>query len=351
MMITPLVSKIALAASGVLIIVLAFVVIHSWASASVVAITGTASEREAYWTAVIEREGGQRAYQEFKRDVDSLPPPQQHDNAHVFGGALFSAEGKQGLSVCDSNYSYGCFHEFLGRAIATLGLSSVYELNQGCVETLGPQALSCQHGIGHGIVSALGYDFDALKKALELCAGLPYSDPIGGCYSGVFMEYNMRTMLGTDARSRPVERGDLQYPCDVLATTYKMACAFWSPQWWIDLQRQSGPENIDIAAVGPLCDEFEESDIVRSCYEGLGTLVPIQADFDADTARTLCESASADPARQLYCKSYAANSLFVGVVGKTGDAQAVCAGLNGSSFDYCSAYAHNKANLASQLDI
>jgi hypothetical protein len=326
-------------------------IIHSQAHASPVPLNGPLAERDAYWEKAIRTNGGKEAYMEFGRAVKDLSPQVQHDNAHAFGGALFAIEGEKGLSVCDAQYSYGCFHEFLGRAIATLGLSSVNQLNQDCIDALGKQALSCQHGIGHGIVSALGYDFDALKKALELCAGLPYHDPIGGCYSGVFMEYNMRTMLGTDARSRPVEQGDLHYPCDVLDEAYQRACAFWSPQWWIDLQQQSGPESVDIAAVGRLCDEFGEVDTIRSCYEGLGTLVPLHADFNADTARKLCESASADTTRQLYCKSYAANSLFVGGSGKTGDAQAVCKDLDGPMFDYCSAYARNKANLASQLDI
>jgi hypothetical protein len=305
--------------------------------------------RIAFWKERIDAIGPARAYTEFADDVAPLSANERHENAHTFGAALYESKGVSGLTTCDSRFSYGCFHEFLGRAIAALGLGVVNSLNQDCVDALGPRSLSCQHGIGHGIEAALGYDEAALQHSLDTCHSLPYTDPIGGCYGGVFMEYNMQTMLGDQAVTRPQRPGDPLYPCDILASTYRPACAFWSPQWWIDLQHQSGSDHFDIAAVGALCDSLHELTLVRACYEGLGTIVPGEAAFDAAQTRTLCEASSDDPVRQLYCKSYAANSLAVGGSGQTGDALAVCAGLSESAATFCDAYARNEANIAGEL--
>ncbi len=308
------------------------------------------AELTAYWASRIHAVGGEKAYQEFGAAVAALSPSLQHQNAHSFGGALFEALGVDGLSVCDAQYSYGCYHQFLGSAIATLGLGVVDQLNQACVDHLKSSALSCQHGIGHGIQAFLGYDDAALRKSLAMCAGLPYNDPIGGCYGGVFMEYNMQTMLGDQARIRPAKNGDLLDPCDSLDSAYQRACYFWAPQWWLQLQHQAhGKDVVDTQEVGELCDRSGSGENTRSCYEGLGTNVVQEANFDPARAAAFCEEASTNTLHQVYCKSYAANSLTDGGAGKKVDGAAVCKGLTGTYLTYCEAYASNKANLAAQL--
>lgn len=313
-------------------------------------LSASGAVQTAYWAKRIAAVGGVGAYKEFADAVATLPPSKQHEDAHAFGGALFTVLGVSGLSVCDAQFSYGCYHQFLGSAIASMGLQVVTELNQGCVNALKGSALSCQHGIGHGIEAYLGYDYAALTKSLAMCKDLPYNDPIGGCYGGVFMEYNMRTMLGDDAQIRPVAHDDQLYPCDTLSSPYRIACVFWSPQWWIQLQHTAkGKDFIDMAAVGKLCDTSGGDELIRACYEGLGTVVPPNADFDPAKTAQLCDDATSDPARALYCKSYAANALSGGGAGKVADGTKVCDGLSGAYRDYCMAYARNEANLASQL--
>jgi len=320
---------------------------HAAASAP---LTGDLSVREAYWASLIKKEGPAQAYKDFGAAVAILAPPQQHENAHVFGGALYSAIGLPGLSTCDSNYSFGCFHEFLGRAIASLGLSVVNQLNQDCVTALGPNSLSCQHGIGHGIEAALGYDFPALQKSLSLCESLPHNDPIGGCYGGALMEYNMQTMLGEQGKPRPLTSAGVQYPCDSIDSAFQNACYFWQPQWWAQTLRRQGTTDLDeiYRTIGTYCAAAPAAD-QRSCYEGTGNNLPADANFDGDRARQLCIDVSSDPQDQLYCRALAADSLFVGGAGKKGDALAVCEGLTGSAYSFCASYASNSSNIAKEL--
>jgi len=132
------------------------------------------TEQEQYWRERISTDGGSVAYQEFTKHVAGLSIEEQHTLSHKFGGALFEVEGVSGLPVCDSQFSYGCSHEFLGRAIAKLGLGVVANLNEMCFKALKSKSLSCQHGIGHGIQASLGYTFEDLKKALAVCGGLSH---------------------------------------------------------------------------------------------------------------------------------------------------------------------------------
>jgi hypothetical protein len=324
-------------------VVIAVVALRAPEAAPVPVLLGTTASREAYWEERVKDVGPIMAYREFSDAVAPLSPALRHENAHAFGGALFSASGLAGLVACDAQFSYGCYHEFLGRAIATLGIDVVNELNTACVENLKTSPLSCQHGIGHGIEAYYGYDLGALKKGLALCKSLPFSDPIGGCYGGIFMEYNMQTMLGEQGRTRPVHAGDPHYPCNELEALYQPACAFWSPQWW------RSALGADSAHIGALCDEVGSESLVRNCYEGLGTVAPPEADFDPQKTAALCGASSKSALHQLYCKSYAANAITVGGAGQSGDGTKVCDGLAGDYLDYCIAYAKNQANIAQQL--
>lgn len=306
--------------------------------------------QEDYWKSRIADIGPTPAYEEFALSVATATPESQHDGAHLFGGALFEARGVEGLSTCDARFSYGCFHEFLGRAIAELGLSSVPLLNEKCQSALIASPLSCQHGIGHGVLAALGYDENSIRQALTMCRDLPHNDPIGGCYGGAFMEYNMRTMLGKEGKLRIV-LSNMQEPCDRLPETFKLACTYWQVQWWHQVMKEKGEtEEAIFPAMGKLCDAVPLS-LQKTCYEGMGNITPPAADFDAARSKELCELSSVNLKSQLFCKSFAANSLSLGGAGKVGDGKAICEGLSDAHRTFCESYAKNEANLLNVLDV
>lgn len=311
------------------------------------------AQAEKDWTERIEKLGGKAAYAALADEIEGLSPASQHEMAHAFGAALFAVEDTRGLSVCDGRFSYGCFHEFLGRAISYHGLSVVGKLNQGCIDTLVESPLSCQHGIGHGILASLGYDDDSLEKALDECADLPYNDPIGGCYGGAFMEYNVQTMLGTEAHiRRPNSHKEIFEPCASLPDEYQIACAFWQPQWWHTAILNGAGSVEAFERLGEYCRDMTPTDqLRRTCFEGIGNITPPAADFDAAKAAKLCDATSDNARDRLYCRSLAANSLGGGGAGKKGDGRAVCADLIGEAYNYCTAYARNAANIAEPLQL
>lgn len=299
---------------------------------------------------LIVAHGGTDAYERMAQDSQNLPYAVQHTRAHNFGAALYMESGVDGLSVCDARFSFGCFHEFLGRAIADLGIESVNELNQRCRDALGTQSLSCQHGIGHGVLAFFGYEKEHLDQALDICKNMPFNDPIGGCYGGVFMEYNVRTMWGEEALPREYT-GDPHAPCSSYDTEFQTACYYWLPQWWRMnvAQATSSPVSAkEYALMGAICKDIADPNIRLHCYEGIGNVTGQDAGFSADTSIQLCAGMNGE-GPQLLCRSVAANHLGIDVDTATGEA--VCMGLTGSAFTYCIAHAHNKLNILNRTEL
>lgn len=231
------------------------------------------TEDHAFWRERIREVGSKNAYEEFAASVAGVSRGWQHEQAHTFGGALYQEVGTEGLATCDSRFDYGCFHEFLGRAIAELGIASVAELNATCIRMLGKDSGFCQHGLGHGIQSYFGYSDEHFFEAIEVCSDLPQNDPIGGCIGGIFMEYNLRSMLADDRIIR--ESADPHYPCNELEQTYVPACYFWQPQWWYEevIQEEEQAEVI-FAELGNRCDAVMLGKAMKEiCFSGIGNIV------------------------------------------------------------------------------
>lgn len=244
------------------------------------------------WQERINEVGGAAAFEELTSSIAGLAQGAQHEHAHVFGGALYLAEGVSGLAVCDERFDYGCFHEFLGRAITEQGIPIVYELNESCIETLGEDAHFCHHGLGHGVQAHFGYRDSDLDKALEACDGLRENDPIGGCNGGVFMEYNLRTMLGSEGTVRTSETPFA--PCDRLESKYLQACYFWQPQWWLNsVAKQISDSEKQFAYVGSLCTDMAQQnrDLEKQCFRGIGNILRV---WDGGRLTQMCDVVSAD---------------------------------------------------------
>jgi len=260
---------------------------------------------EEYWRSQIGARGAKNAYDDITLFINSndFSKPKAHELIHVFGGALYESEGTKGLSLCRIDFSYGCFHEFLGRAIAGHGLAVVGDLNRVCIDTLGGDAHFCQHGVGHGIQTYFGYKEGDLLEALKVCESLPENDPIGGCRGGIFMEYNFRTMLGAEAHPRISD--DIFSPCSNLYGNDQLACHYWLPDWWSrDLQeKDNDPEDI-LRQMGANCKSMSNGSggLLETCFMGIGNIaVTISEKFNIGVSE-LCTFASAESGLAEKCK-------------------------------------------------
>ena len=286
---------------------------------------------EPYWTNRIHEIGGTRAYQEFVDSVSHMSASNQHGLAHAFGGALYHAVGLAGITVCDSRFSYGCYHQFVGDAIATEGLGVIDQVNALCSTNM---ATGCKHGVGHGILGYLGYTPTDLKKAVAECSAVGTSGSLQGCLGGVFMEYNMRTLASSDARE---DTSDLYAPCDSYSGVAAQSCYLYQPQWW--WVEHFGPSTSTVPEsfrrMGKLCDQLS-SNLRPVCYEGIGLMVPPNAAYTIDQSIALCALYSgADNAR---CVDGAV-IVFEGTE-HDNEAMSMCRSLKNEGVDTCMRYAH-----------
>lgn len=236
------------------------------------------NEIDPFWESVIEREGAINAYKFFEEAYSDYDSREQHSYAHVFGEALYNKVGIQGISVCDSNYSFGCYHAFFGTALVDEGLSIVTDLDQACIEAHGEKGLGCQHGIGHGIIAELGRE--NINQSLEVCSTLNWQGPIGGCTSGVFMEFNLNTM--NELGPRKLDENGLYYPCEHVPSRFTEACYFEQPAWWVVANRS------DYEKVGKYCSAIENDANRIACFQGTGNIISGVNLFDVPKISSSC---------------------------------------------------------------
>ncbi len=298
--------------------------------------------------ALIKARGGEKTYHAFGVVYAGQTVSVRHQAAHSMGEALFAARGAEGVTVCDDSFSYGCYHGFFGRAIATDGLAVIPTVHEICKRTLGPKASSCQHGVGHGLVVHFGYERENLDEALPSCDVLDDTRPAEGCYGGAYMEYNLRTMHTGESVIRKPPEGNMYDPCDTVASRFAGACYFWQPQWWFTFYKHQGMTTDSISSrIGELCRELPLGESRSKCISGFGNDIAQRVAYDPPTIIRQCVLVASSIREQLTCRALAASSLYSQPQHRA-RAEEICDGLVGDSFAVCRAYSQGSlVNLQS----
>lgn len=296
---------------------------------------------QSLWDRKIADCGATEAYGLFKEYVSSLDFQQQHELAHSFGAALYARSGVEGIAVCDDRYSYGCFHEVAGQYLPRNGMGSLPTLTDICAKKDAPRAINCMHGVGHGILASLGYERSEMDSSLEACA--TSGNLSKGCFGGVFMEYNVQSMLGTDAHLREAS-AQVNEPCDTVPAEAQDVCYFWQPQWWQQILIGQGEElERRFVEIGKRCEALRDEENKRACFEGTGPIAAAAVRFDPLSAAALCDAAGSVPQQRLYCRAYVAGALYT-ADGDDSRAKVACAGLPHDLIVTCERYSKARTN-------
>jgi len=285
------------------------------------------------WSQAIKTDGADKAYKDFQASVASLDQGTQHADAHSFGAALYSAKGIDAFPLCRDIFQYGCAHGFIATALQTEGMQVVAHFADVCRAQGYPGM--CLHGIGHGLVSYLGYDDAALQKAVSACRDIAHDTSTAGCIGGSVMEFGQKTMaIQKDSRVMTPENS--YEPCLSLAPDAKSACYFWNAGWWytrLNYIESLTPEAA-VKKMGQLCASQKETEYIGECFAGLGDIVAMASNYKGAEAVRMCDSASRDPSERLYCKAYAAD-IFLGDARTRPDAFIVCNSLPSDEKNRC----------------
>lgn len=288
---------------------------------------GDFAEERTRWEKGMDEVGADNTYTEFKDEFAKKTYGVQHSASHIFGELLYDKLGIEGVSVCDSSFAFGCYHAFFGKAVAVEGIEVLPRFHQACIGKYGDLSLPCRHGIGHGIITFVGED--SLFDALELCASLS-DEPLGGCTSGVFMEYNFRTMsdpTGAAALTRPLGNSDPYEPCKSLASEFKQSCFFEIPQWWESVFAG------DYEKIGQMCGQVVGEKERSACFMGAGNYIAPFSGHDVEKTIELCNKMPSKEAVTLCTE--AASWIFLGSEGRKVDAYRLCESLGGEAVNDC----------------
>lgn len=277
---------------------------------------------------LIATEGPAKAYSDFKRINEDAPIDDKHINAHLFGELLYEQQLPDGISICDSSFSLGCYHGYMGAMVETEGLTVLSSLDAACQHTKNDW-LGCYHGIGHGLVSYLGRS--RLIEALELCNTLAWQPILRGCGSGVFMEYNFGTIHDPPAAASTSVRAfdaDIPYaPCATLPDTYQQSCYFEAPDWWRFVLRGN------FVKIANLCSGVSNPLYQKNCFLGTGSAAAQYVHSDIAASTSICDLMPT-PSNQALCRAGA----FIIILGSSGDfasSISICESLQPEATELC----------------
>jgi len=266
--------------------------------------------------AVLHASGLGAALDSLERQAarDSLVLRNGHQLAHALGReALASSGGDPAiLGQCRPVFASGCYHGVVEALLQLRGRVDMAELQRMCAAAGGTGARGpvheCIHGLGHGVLGALGLDLDATLRDCDALAGPTF---VVACREGAFMEAITTALGGQDhhhAHTHGSQRGhqggalsidpaDPYSPCDRYGDPYGESC--WLFQGFVILRK------VDFDAVGALrlCDAAPAGRAAR-CYESIGH--QLAGLFQRSDAWVIEQCAKGDAGRAPMCAAGAA---------------------------------------------
>jgi hypothetical protein len=276
--------------------VLAVISGSAWAATSFFAQTSMPNDTNAYtdsmesWRNRFANEPVAEAYAAFVEEASSMNYDDAHFVSHVIGEIVFERMGEDGLSVCTADFGFGCYHGLSGAALSAQGLSALSALADACERgrSVGFRP-GCMHGLGHGILAYLGSE--KIEKALRACEPLQKGDTVGGCFGGVFMEYNLNTMQSaTGVSMRPLIEDEKFEQCESVALSgAEAACYYEIPQWWdASFQERGLDTGTAYQKMGEWCESVSDPAQREICFQGIGNMVGPRSGYDPSGMEALC---------------------------------------------------------------
>jgi hypothetical protein len=268
---------------------------------------------------VLARSGLRAALDSLERQAaaDSLVLRSGHQLAHALGREAVTRSGGDPavLGQCRPVFASGCYHGVVEALLKLRGRVDMAEL-QGMCEAAASEGArgpvhECVHGLGHGVLGAVGLDLD---ETLRHCDALAGPDFVVACREGAFMEgittalarqgdhpahaHGSHEAAGGGALS--IDPVDPYSPCDRYGDPYGESC--WLFQGFVILRR----EDFDAASALRLCDVAPGGRVDR-CYESVGH--QLAGLFQRSDAWVVEQCGKGDSGRAARCAAGAALAL------------------------------------------
>lgn len=235
-----------------------------------------------FFTSLAEKKGAEYAFEVLK--IAEVPPnTDMHLLGHVVGDVLYKQKGLEGITICTNDFRNACSHSIVVGLLLEKGESALPEIAQACRRAPGGGGAytMCYHGLGHGILSYVGYD---LPKSVGLCkktgTAAYHQDEYIQCVGGTIMEIisggGHNQELWAKKRVEYLRPDDPLYPCaaSFMPDEAKAMCYnYLTPYLWVAAGGNIGNPTADIFTKSfKFCDLLPVSDMRDrgSCFGGFG---------------------------------------------------------------------------------
>lgn len=116
----------------------------------------------------LAKDNGARYAFEVLKNAELPPRIDLHLLGHIVGDELFKQEGVKGIEACTRDFRNACSHSIVVGLFSERGDMALDEIAEVCRRSpggLGAYTM-CFHGLGHGILAAVGY---TMEKTVDLC--------------------------------------------------------------------------------------------------------------------------------------------------------------------------------------
>lgn len=229
------------------------------------------------------KKGGRYAFEILKRAP--IPPgTDMHLLGHTVGDELYKQEGAEGIQICTQDFRNACSHSIVVGLFQDKREAALDEISEACRRAPGGKGAytMCFHGLGHGILAAVGYD---LAKAVSICQKTSKTQQdswseSSQCISGTVMEivgggFHNRG-LWEKQRKKYLSRAQPLLPCanELIPPDARPLCySYLTPH----LLESSGadlgkPAPQDFERAFLLCDDIPRRETLNrhECYGGFG---------------------------------------------------------------------------------
>ena len=269
-----------------------------------------------------EKEGAEAAYDALKK----MYPTNQvrgHDLAHTVGRLAYTQEGIDGFAtVCDVEFSFGCYHGFLAELIKGEGLKQGIAAAESACSKLPSSGgiASCLHGLGHGVMA----ETLDIGLAITECQSLKENHPLY-CYDGSYMEYYSGVMAGDIAGSEAISAKEPWKFCLSQPEIAQTQCVRNHTHY---LLYGPAPKTATLHS----CSQLEKT-LGDFCIQSIGLFATQNSRNPELAPETLCRG-FALPSDQVQCISFAAKEIVF--EGKPlAEASALCKTLDANGQAQC----------------
>lgn len=239
-------------------------------------------ELSDYFTDLAVRKGAKYSYEVLKI-APIAPNIDMHLLGHVVGDELYKQEGSRGIEVCTDDFRNACSHAIVVGLFSDKGEAALPEIVEACKHAPGGSGAynMCFHGLGHGILAAMGYE---MPKAIDICkktsdakvSGREAIECVGGTVMEIIGGGGHDRELWAKQRTKYLKDDDPLYPCDskFMPDEARSQCYVYLTPHLFQLAgaNLASPNEENFKKSFPFCERIPKSEASnrRVCYGGFG---------------------------------------------------------------------------------